>query len=333
MTELRPKKYGSRRNDSMPSSALTSSHVRLQKLMRTDIEVRSYSDHRTLEKLNPWILNNAWREKVAQWFYDVVDHFDVPRDTVYLSMNILDRYLAVISEGETMNKLDYEAAALTSAFLAVRVSSESDLRIHELLELSRSSLQVRDILKTGTRILELLTWELRIPTPTDFLKALLGLLKSSIDARTAVSLFELSSYIVEISVYDEYFCGTPAPKVAFAALLIAIRTTERRKSDQKAFSRFLLKVNKLTGMAHGSSDIKSIYNRLQSIYSQSQDNSSNSIPHVILEEDDSQTVHTIESSPRDIMPLLKNTPTSNEVVNLRPISPCPDRPCKRAKLV
>jgi hypothetical protein len=299
--------------------------------MSIDREVRNCSDHVALLKSTPSFQNHAWRERVAEWFYDVIDHLDVPRETVYLAMNILDRYVAVNSEVQSLDKLEYESAAITSLFLAVRVSGAMDLKIPELLQLSRSSAQVRDILSTGTRILETLTWDHLIPTPTDFIKVLLGLLKSSIDSKTAISLFELSAYIVEISVYDQHLCGTPAPKVAFAALLISIKSVDGCTRDRKTFTHFLRMVYDLTGMSYGSADIKSIYSRLRSIYSQSQDSCSSKSPHVILDEDDSNIVHNIESS-REITPLLKNTAPSSDVVEIRPISPCPDGSNKRARV-
>lgn len=39
---------------------------------------------------------NAWREKVVHWIYQVVDHFNVDRESVFVAMNILDRFLSVV---------------------------------------------------------------------------------------------------------------------------------------------------------------------------------------------------------------------------------------------
>lgn len=306
--------------------------LQLQNLMSIDSEVRKYSDHRALAHSTPSVLNRLWRERVAQWFFDVVDHLGLPRETVYLAMNILDRYNALNSNEESSDKLSYELAAITSLFLAVRVSGAMDLKIPELLQLSHSSAQVRDILSTGAMMLELLTWESRILTPVDFIKVLLALLKPSIDCRRAILLYELSLYIVELSIFDQTLCGVPAPRLAFAAVLLAIKSVDECNRDRKAFTQFLLKVHDVTRMSYRAADIKAIYIQLRSLYSESQDSCTQNFPCAIPDEDDSNIVHTVQSSP-DFAALLKRTQASSNVIDIVPVCPLQNTSNKRARLV
>ena len=263
----------------------------------------------------------VWRERVTQWLYDVIDHLELPRETVYLAMNILDRYLASGLDSRTNNKADYEAAAITSLFLAVRATGVMDLKIPDLLKLSCSSLNVRDILSTGTRIMQGLTWNHRVPTPTQFVKALVALLDSSIDCETKLSIFDMSSYLVEISVYDQHLSGIAASKIAFAAMLVAIKRCQGCSRYKEQYTEHLLKVHSLTGMTYTSADIKSIYLHLNALYSQSQDSESSGAPSESrIVEDDSDHVHTtVESSPSSSRP--------------RPVSPYEGCLNKRARLV
>jgi hypothetical protein len=222
MTEARAMARSRKRESREISFLRTSAQVRLQAMINVERAITRGKDHVALLTCTPSFQNHAWRERVAQWCYDVVDHLDVPRDVVYLAMNILDRYLAMSPDACSVDKLQYELAANTSLFLAVRSSGSMDLKIPELLQMSRSNIQVKDVLATGTRILETLTWDQRILAPSTFVGALIGLLQSSIDASTAVSVLELASYLVEISVCDQQFCRVPPSKVAFASLLIAM---------------------------------------------------------------------------------------------------------------
>jgi len=43
------------------------------------------------------IIHGGWREKICQWSYNVVDHFDLPREIVSISLNFFDRYMATLS--------------------------------------------------------------------------------------------------------------------------------------------------------------------------------------------------------------------------------------------
>jgi hypothetical protein len=68
----------------------TSSQVRLQAMIKVERAIIRGEDHVALLTCTPSFQNHAWRERVAQWCYNVVDHLDVPSDVVYLAMNILD---------------------------------------------------------------------------------------------------------------------------------------------------------------------------------------------------------------------------------------------------
>jgi hypothetical protein len=322
MTECRPTVIGRKREAAemcivrSPSRFLRS---RLQTMISMERSTRKCNDQVAVEDCTISIQNHPWRERVAQWCYDVVDHLGASREVVYHAMNILDRYLAASCEEGSMDKLDYELASITSLFLALRVSGAINLKVTELLQMSRSGLQIKDILSTGTIILEALTWEHRILTPTDFVKAILGLLQSAIDCKTCLSLYELSSYLVEISVCDQNFSRIPPSKIAFVALLVAMKCDPDCAIDQNIFTYFIHMVHQETGMSLDSAEIKPLFSRLQRIYKQSQDSSPVTSPHLIIDEEEETTVNIQRSS--DILTHLKNSDVTSAVADLRPTSP------------
>merc|ERR1712151_708035 len=121
----------------------------------------------------------AWREKIAQWFYDVVDYMNEPRSIVYVAMNILDRYSAVeLQKEEIVVGQTYKIAAMTAIFLAIRVAGSGDLRINDLIRASRGNFGVQDVISTGRSMLDILTWGIRLVTPHDFVDAILQCLPS-----------------------------------------------------------------------------------------------------------------------------------------------------------
>jgi hypothetical protein len=314
MKEFRPTVIGRKREAeemTIVRSPSLFSRSRLQTLISVERLTRKCNGQVALEESTISIQNHPWRERVVQWCYDVVDHLGASREVVYHAMNILDRYLAASCEEGSMDKLDYELASITSLFLALRVSGAMNLKVTELLQMSRSGLQIKDILSTGTIILEALSWEHRILTPTDFVKAILGLLQSAIDCKTCLSLYELSSYLVEISVCDQYFSRIPPSKIAFVALLVAMKCDPDCAIDRNTFTYFIHMVHQETGMSLDSAEIKPLFSRLQCIYNQSQDSSPVTSPHVIIDEEEENTVNIRPSS--DMLTHLKNSDVTSAV--------------------
>ena len=58
----------------------------------------------------------AWRQQVAKWCYDVVDHLSLSRSIVHVTMNILERYLDATAT--VTNKKEYECVLGLVAFSA-----------------------------------------------------------------------------------------------------------------------------------------------------------------------------------------------------------------------
>eukprot|EP00977_Amphora_coffeiformis_P015555 scaffold4554_cov178-Amphora_coffeaeformis.AAC.4 len=83
-------------------------------------------------------INETWREKICEWSYQVIDHFDFSREVVMISMNLLDRYLA----SQTVNKKVFQLAAMTCLFLAIKLNEPGRLTMSSMIELSRGYFRV-----------------------------------------------------------------------------------------------------------------------------------------------------------------------------------------------
>jgi hypothetical protein len=263
-------------------SAASNEKARLLRMMEVETLIRRCRDHVALEKQSSTSPQNfAWREKVAQWFYDVAGHLNESREVAYVAINILDRYISVNTSHDTMDKDDYELAAITALFLAVRVAGSTILEVPDLLQMSRVGVQVKDILSKGKNMLQSLTWEHRLITPADFVMAMISNLRPSIDSSTAISILESAIFLVELSVCDQYFIGTAPSKIAFASTLNAIK--EHGICDA-ASSQFLERVQEETGLDASSSEIKAMSARLRVVYCQSEENLQTTRPNVIADD-------------------------------------------------
>lgn len=236
---------------------------------------KSVSDH------NPHH-HQVWRERVAQWGYDVVDCLSLSRELVYIAMGILDRNLTE----KQLSKDDYEMTAISSFYLAVCITSSSPISVQKFLLLTASRFMVGDIRKTIHQIVKrinLLTengscleWNrqnhrtLIQLTPQAFCKMIL--LNVDLDSHeTRLRWLEMSLYLIELSVYDGTFCKIVPSSLALASLLVAKQLISH---DQE--SHFLMNDLGITCNA-------CLCNSLEYFYRKSQDKSDHKGPNLIVD--------------------------------------------------
>jgi hypothetical protein len=263
----------------------------LRKMMDVERFSRATSDQRAVlvQEDDSSLQNQVWRERVSQWCYDVLDFLEESREVAYVALNILDRYLAVHSttnkevaglglarHHQPIDQFEYEVIAFTALFLAVRVAGTNrGLQIPELLQLSSSGAQVKHILSAGNTMLQKLSWDHRILTPHIFLRGLMELLVHTcpgISHDRALTLMDFASYLVEISVCDQYFSRMSPSEIAFGALTLSMTCDADFAAGQQAsFTLFLQTVREETTIDVESIRLKSILARLLVVYNQSQE--------------------------------------------------------------
>ncbi len=94
-------------------------------------------------------INEVWREKICEWCYQVVDHFDFNRQVVAIALNYLDRYLAL----RPVNRKIFQLAAMTCLFIAIKMNESKVLSLSAFLSLSRGYFQAEHVLAMEHAIL------------------------------------------------------------------------------------------------------------------------------------------------------------------------------------
>ncbi len=94
-------------------------------------------------------INEIWREKICEWAYQVIDHFDYSREVVGVAIHYLDRYLAT----RTVNKKLFQLAAMTSLFLAIKLYEPGKISMASMIELSRGYFSVDQMIAMEASIL------------------------------------------------------------------------------------------------------------------------------------------------------------------------------------
>lgn len=94
-------------------------------------------------------INDVWREKICEWSYQVIDHFDFSREVVSVSMHYLDRFLAT----RPCNKKIFQLAAMTCLFLAIKLYEPGKLSMQSMVELSRGYFKVEQMVAMEISVL------------------------------------------------------------------------------------------------------------------------------------------------------------------------------------
>mmetsp|Transcript_107878 Transcript_107878/g.220205 ORF Transcript_107878/g.220205 Transcript_107878/m.220205 type:complete len:470 (-) Transcript_107878:644-2053(-) len=265
----------------------------LQNMMDVERTNRTETnDYRALQSIDTSFHKQLWRERVAQWCYDVLDYIDESRDVASVAMNIIDRYLVILSQESSaalgIGEFDYEVISFTALFLAIRVSgSNKELEISELLQLSSNTgvPEARHIVSAGNSMLEKLSWDHQILSPNSFLKELVEFLVIQYNAEIGINetktggnisnLVDFASYLVEVSVCDIYFSAVAPSKIAFAALALAMICNSdllpTSYPQQRFLSNFFQIVHEHTFMDIECPQMNAILSRLLHVYNQSQE--------------------------------------------------------------
>lgn len=169
-------------------------------------------------------IDELCRSKMTQWCYQVIDYIKFRRETVSVAMNYLDRFLCTgcaRAEKVMHCRKEYQLAAMTALFMAIKINEPVMIDMTLLTELSKGLYTKADFEQMETDILFGLNWRVNGPTAQSFVVHILSLMQQGQDQDQHTiydyqRLLDLASYQIELSV-GEYELVTQKPSVVAAA--------------------------------------------------------------------------------------------------------------------
>lgn len=208
-------------------------------------------------------LNELWREKICEWSYQVVDHYDLSKEVVSISLNYLDRFLVT----RRVNKKVFQLAAMTTLYLAIKVHEPGKMRMSSLIELSRGIFHVEHVSAMEEEILSALSWLMHPPTPMTQIRHLLLMLPSTCnDKYVKNQIADLACFLSELSVCHYYFVSHKSSSIALASILTAMEAVEDSPFISKYKSEFLKNVRNIAKIDADRQEILECQIRLREIY-------------------------------------------------------------------
>lgn len=164
-------------------------------------------------------VNAMWRDQLCTWAYDIVDHFDLDRETVSVAFSYIDRFVPRYQHH--INHKTYQLLAMTALYMAIKIYEPRKVGINSFISLSRGRFTSNHIVAMENVILETLSWNVHPPTPTTFLSHLF-LLYPNADPR----LGDISRFLAELSVIDYSFVARLPSTIAMACILNAMEEVQ-----------------------------------------------------------------------------------------------------------
>mmetsp|Transcript_4162 Transcript_4162/g.4724 ORF Transcript_4162/g.4724 Transcript_4162/m.4724 type:complete len:321 (-) Transcript_4162:1343-2305(-) len=214
-------------------------------------------------------INELWREKICEWSYQVIDHFDFNREIVSISLDYLDRYLST----RPVNRKIFQLAAMTTLYLAIKLYESSSLKMSSFIELSRGYFSTEHIIAMEGAILRALDWHVHPPTAFTAVKYFMILLPNSNSSSNSThniynEVRELSRFMTELSVCDYFFVQKKPTSIGLAALLTALELIGKGNLTQESIDTFLSNVVNVAGCDYNSSQVLECKARLKETYIQ-----------------------------------------------------------------
>ncbi|KAI1271958.1 cyclin-like protein [Xylaria sp. FL0933] len=185
-----------------------------------DLEVKSipnpqYMDHQD---------DIGWRTRgiLIDWLIEVHTRFHLLPETLFLAINIIDRFLS-----KKVVQLDrLQLVGITAMFIAAKYEEVLSPHVANFKHVADDGFTEEEILSAERFILGTLNYDLSYPNPMNFLRRISKADNYDIQTRT------IGKYLTEISLLDHRFMAYRPSHVAAAAMYLARLIFDRGEWDE-----------------------------------------------------------------------------------------------------
>ena len=172
---------------------------------------------------NPDYMDNQkelqWKMRavLVDWLIEVHNKFHLLPETLYLGINIIDRFLSL----RVVSLVKLQLVGLTAMFIASKYEEVVTPSIQNFIYMADGGYSDEEVLKAERYILQVLDFSLQYPSPMSFLRRCSKAESYDYQTRT------LAKYLMEVSLIDHRFIGVTPSLVAAAGLYLARRMLKR----------------------------------------------------------------------------------------------------------
>ncbi len=155
----------------------------------------------------------AWKMRgiLTDWLIQVHTRFRLLPETLYLAVNIIDRFLSA----RVVSLAKLQLVGITCMFLAAKVEEIVAPSAMNFLYCADSSYTEAEILQAEKYILKTLEWNMGYPNPIHFLRRVSKADEYNVQART------VAKYFLEIECVEWRLIAAPPSLLAAASMWLA----------------------------------------------------------------------------------------------------------------
>lgn len=177
----------------------------------------------------PAEVKDTSRAFLVEWIIDVHRKFKLMPETLYVTIHLVDQFLAV----QQIKKNQLHILGVTAILIATKYEEIYPPELKELLVVSENKFSKAEVLKMEKEMLVALQFEVVAPTPYRFLERFRKLMPSANDDK----VFFFAQYILEVSLLDSSLLKYRASELAAASLVLSTRALKKSSAWGKDMER------------------------------------------------------------------------------------------------
>ncbi|KAL1532460.1 cyclin-A2-1-like isoform X1 [Salvia divinorum] len=174
-----------------------------------------------MEKLQQDI-TKGMRGILIDWLVEVSEEYELVPDTLYLTVNLLDRFLSE----NYIEKQNLQLLGVTCMLIASKYEEICARRVEEFCFITDNTYKKEEVVEMESRVLNLLKFQLSVPTPKKFLRRFIQAAQASYKV-PSVELEFLANYLAELTLVEYSFLKYLPSVTAASAIFLARWTIDQ----------------------------------------------------------------------------------------------------------
>ncbi|KAK8451794.1 hypothetical protein SEVIR_5G005850v4 [Setaria viridis] len=161
-------------------------------------------------------VNPSMRAILIDWLVEVAEEYRLVPDTLYLTVNYIDRYLS----GNEINRQRLQLLGVACMLIAAKYEEICAPQVEEFCYITDNTYFRDEVLEMEASVLNYLKFEMTAPTAKCFLRRFARAAQAC-DEDPALHLEFLASYIAELSLLEYNLLSYPPSLIAASAIFLA----------------------------------------------------------------------------------------------------------------
>lgn len=157
------------------------------------------------------------RAILIDWLVEVAEEYRLVPDTLYLTVNYIDRYLS----GNSMDRQRLQLLGVACMMIASKYEEICAPQVEEFCYITDNTYFKDEVLEMESSVLNYLKFEMTAPTPKCFLRRFVRAAQGATDEVSSMQLECLANFLAELSLIEySMLCYAPS-LVAASAIFLA----------------------------------------------------------------------------------------------------------------